>query len=240
MQFNHNLVLYSHSDSCNIIGLMFVYSNHEHLAFTSILYASNTARSREVGNTGKRKLLCLHPGRECACLRRICFFPFFRFKCGREIKKKTSIWGLRVRVPPPVPAITLPYVGPITEDSIKHITLRNKKTRNADRYGVTASPPSSSLASLFCSHSYTNLIDYPLPPFFPSSSLSVFSWSPSSLSPFVFYLPLLSLPSPSLVYLILPSLPPSALLIYVLSPSFISLHVLLYTHLSLSLHSPPL
>ncbi|XP_045125197.1 metal-response element-binding transcription factor 2-like isoform X2 [Portunus trituberculatus] len=55
-----------------------------------------------------------------------------RFKCGREIKKKTSIWGLRVRVPPPVPAITLPYVGPITEDSIKHITLRNKKTRNAD------------------------------------------------------------------------------------------------------------
>ena len=56
-----------------------------------------------------------------------------RFKCGREIKKKTSIWGLRVRVPPPVPAITLPYVGPITEDSIKHITLRNKKTRNADR-----------------------------------------------------------------------------------------------------------
>ncbi|KAK8721397.1 hypothetical protein OTU49_012695, partial [Cherax quadricarinatus] len=56
-----------------------------------------------------------------------------RFKCGREIKKKTSIWGLRVRVPPPVPAITLPYVGPITEDSIKHITLRNKKTRNSDR-----------------------------------------------------------------------------------------------------------
>ena len=56
-----------------------------------------------------------------------------RFKCGREIKKKTSIWGLRVRVPPPVPAITLPYIGPITDDSIKHITLRNKKTRNADR-----------------------------------------------------------------------------------------------------------
>ncbi|XP_042861960.1 PHD finger protein 19-like isoform X2 [Penaeus japonicus] len=55
-----------------------------------------------------------------------------RFKCGREIKKKTSIWGLRVRVPPPVPAITLPVVGVITEDSIKHITLRNKKTRNAD------------------------------------------------------------------------------------------------------------
>ncbi|XP_042214233.1 PHD finger protein 19-like isoform X1 [Homarus americanus] len=64
-----------------------------------------------------------------------------RFKCGREIKKKTSIWGLRVRVPPPVPAITLPYVGPITEDSIKHITLRNKKTRNADRLWIADNPP---------------------------------------------------------------------------------------------------
>ncbi|KAK3884408.1 hypothetical protein Pcinc_011311 [Petrolisthes cinctipes] len=55
-----------------------------------------------------------------------------RFKCGREIKKKTSIWGLRDRRPPPVPTITLPYHGPITEDSIKHIILRNKKNRTAD------------------------------------------------------------------------------------------------------------
>ncbi|XP_068243045.1 metal-response element-binding transcription factor 2 isoform X1 [Palaemon carinicauda] len=55
-----------------------------------------------------------------------------RFKSGREIKKKTSIWGLRARVPPPVPMITLPSMGPITEDSIKHIVIRNKKTRSAD------------------------------------------------------------------------------------------------------------
>ncbi|XP_076030555.1 polycomb protein Pcl isoform X2 [Oratosquilla oratoria] len=55
-----------------------------------------------------------------------------RFKSGREIKKKTSIWGLRVRIPPPVPSITLPISGVINENSIKHIILRNKKSRNAD------------------------------------------------------------------------------------------------------------
>ncbi|XP_030756320.1 PHD finger protein 1 [Sitophilus oryzae] len=31
-----------------------------------------------------------------------------RFKCGREIKKRTTIWGLRVRLPPPAPCVVLP------------------------------------------------------------------------------------------------------------------------------------
>ncbi|CAL4074968.1 unnamed protein product, partial [Meganyctiphanes norvegica] len=55
-----------------------------------------------------------------------------KFKCGREIKKKTSIWGLRVRVPPPAQSVNLPQ-GVITHETIKQLTFRNKKNRNADR-----------------------------------------------------------------------------------------------------------
>ncbi|KAB7495944.1 Metal-response element-binding transcription factor 2, partial [Armadillidium nasatum] len=50
-----------------------------------------------------------------------------RFKCAKECKKKASMWGLRARVPPPVPTITLPPAV-ITEHSIKHIVVRNKKS----------------------------------------------------------------------------------------------------------------
>lgn len=42
-----------------------------------------------------------------------------RFKCGREIKKRTTIWGLRVRLPPPAPCVTLPSDGTVTEDVIR-------------------------------------------------------------------------------------------------------------------------
>ncbi|RXG61765.1 hypothetical protein Avbf_06277 [Armadillidium vulgare] len=51
-----------------------------------------------------------------------------RFKCAKECKKKASMWGLRARVPPPVPTITLPPAV-ITEHSIKHIVVRHKKSR---------------------------------------------------------------------------------------------------------------
>ncbi|KAG8034512.1 hypothetical protein G9C98_007588 [Cotesia typhae] len=40
-----------------------------------------------------------------------------RFKCGREIKKRTTIWGLRVRLPPPCPVVNLPVTG-IIDDSV--------------------------------------------------------------------------------------------------------------------------
>ncbi|KAL7633908.1 UNVERIFIED_CONTAM: hypothetical protein RMT77_015869 [Armadillidium vulgare] len=50
-----------------------------------------------------------------------------RFKCAKECKKKASMWGLRARVPPPVPTITLPPAV-ITEHSIKHIVVRHKKS----------------------------------------------------------------------------------------------------------------
>ncbi|XP_066245348.1 polycomb protein Pcl [Euwallacea similis] len=45
-----------------------------------------------------------------------------RFKCGREIKKRTTIWGLRVRLPPPAPFFILPQIhGKITENELKEL-----------------------------------------------------------------------------------------------------------------------
>ena len=47
------------------------------------------------------------------------------FACGREIKKRTTLWGLRTRIPP--------YVGPfwvpepaarINDESLKQLALR--------------------------------------------------------------------------------------------------------------------
>uniref|UniRef100_T1JA02 tRNA wybutosine-synthesizing protein 3 homolog n=1 Tax=Strigamia maritima TaxID=126957 RepID=T1JA02_STRMM len=58
-----------------------------------------------------------------------------RFKCGKEIKKKTTIWGLRVRIPPPAPKIELPLNVTITSDVIKHFAVRRKKC--AKRQNIT-------------------------------------------------------------------------------------------------------
>lgn len=50
-----------------------------------------------------------------------------RFKCGREIKKRTTIWGLRVRLPPPAPCITLPPNGLINEDELREMWQGNRR-----------------------------------------------------------------------------------------------------------------
>ncbi|CAH1983311.1 unnamed protein product [Acanthoscelides obtectus] len=50
-----------------------------------------------------------------------------RFKCGREIKKRTTIWGLRVRLPPPAPCVTLPPTGPVTEDELRELWQGNRR-----------------------------------------------------------------------------------------------------------------
>ncbi|KRT80986.1 PHD finger motif containing protein, partial [Oryctes borbonicus] len=50
-----------------------------------------------------------------------------RFKCGREIKKRTTIWGLRIRLPPPAPCVTLPPVGPISEEELKERWQGNRR-----------------------------------------------------------------------------------------------------------------
>ncbi|KMQ95500.1 metal-response element-binding transcription factor 2 [Lasius niger] len=46
-----------------------------------------------------------------------------RFKCGREIKKRTTIWGLRVRLPPPCPVVNLPASGKIDDSVLRRCWL---------------------------------------------------------------------------------------------------------------------
>ncbi|KAJ9587024.1 hypothetical protein L9F63_019366 [Diploptera punctata] len=52
-----------------------------------------------------------------------------RFKCGREIKKRTTIWGLRVRVPPQAPTYTLPSVRPVSDSLLKELWFGNKRLK---------------------------------------------------------------------------------------------------------------
>nr|CAD7568648.1 unnamed protein product [Timema californicum] len=52
-----------------------------------------------------------------------------RFKCGREIKKRTTIWGLRMRVPPPAPAYGLPSIRPINDAILKEKWICNKRLK---------------------------------------------------------------------------------------------------------------
>ncbi|KAG5326577.1 MTF2 factor, partial [Acromyrmex heyeri] len=50
-----------------------------------------------------------------------------RFKCGKEIKKRTTIWGLRVRLPPPSPFISLPISGEIDDSVLRRCWAGNKR-----------------------------------------------------------------------------------------------------------------
>ena len=50
-----------------------------------------------------------------------------RFKCGREIKKRTTIWGLRVRLPPPCPIVHLPAAGIIDDSVLRRCWGANKR-----------------------------------------------------------------------------------------------------------------
>ncbi|CAH0552949.1 unnamed protein product [Brassicogethes aeneus] len=55
-----------------------------------------------------------------------------RFKCGREIKKRTTIWGLRVRLPPPKPCVTLPQAGRVTEEDLRDLWRGNSRLQLLD------------------------------------------------------------------------------------------------------------
>ncbi|XP_015108629.1 metal-response element-binding transcription factor 2 isoform X1 [Diachasma alloeum] len=50
-----------------------------------------------------------------------------RFKCGREIKKRTTIWGLRVRLPPPCPVVNLPSTGLVDDSVLRRCWGGNKR-----------------------------------------------------------------------------------------------------------------
>lgn len=50
-----------------------------------------------------------------------------RFKCGREIKKRTTIWGLRVRLPPPAPTVTLTVAGSISDEELREVWQGNRR-----------------------------------------------------------------------------------------------------------------
>ncbi|KAK6196236.1 hypothetical protein SNE40_001498 [Patella caerulea] len=59
----------------------------------------------------------------------ICQHHKTRFCSGREIRKKSTLWGLRVRIPPPAPTIILPIDGPITDDVMANLQMKGKKTK---------------------------------------------------------------------------------------------------------------
>ncbi|GAB1597761.1 metal-response element-binding transcription factor 2-like isoform X1 [Argonauta hians] len=56
-----------------------------------------------------------------------------RFQCGREVKKSQSLWGLRLRLPPTPPAVEFPLTGQITDDMMKNLQMKKRKTRIASK-----------------------------------------------------------------------------------------------------------
>lgn len=64
-----------------------------------------------------------------------------RFKCGREIKKRTTIWGLRVRLPPPCPVVHLPDTGVIDDSVLRRCWGANKRLQYL--------PPTTGFVSFF-------------------------------------------------------------------------------------------
>uniref|UniRef100_A0A1B6CB00 PHD-type domain-containing protein n=1 Tax=Clastoptera arizonana TaxID=38151 RepID=A0A1B6CB00_9HEMI len=52
-----------------------------------------------------------------------------RFKCGREIKKRATIWGLHIRIPPLAPMFVLPSSPKITDAVLRSKWSSNKRLK---------------------------------------------------------------------------------------------------------------
>ncbi|XP_033732115.1 metal-response element-binding transcription factor 2-like isoform X2 [Pecten maximus] len=52
-----------------------------------------------------------------------------RFSFSRDVKKKHTHWGLRMRVPPPGPTIILPVEGQINEEVMNSLKAKGRKTK---------------------------------------------------------------------------------------------------------------
>jgi hypothetical protein len=61
------------------------------------------------------------------------FFKFIlsvaRFQSGREIKKKATLFGLRVRTSPQPPVIQLPANGQITDKVMNNLKMKGRKVK---------------------------------------------------------------------------------------------------------------
>ncbi|XP_023248294.1 uncharacterized protein LOC106645650 [Copidosoma floridanum] len=67
-----------------------------------------------------------------------------RFKCGREIKKRTTIWGLRQRLPPPSPQVNLPPSGIVDDTVLNQCCCSGKRLQFlTPATGALASPEST-------------------------------------------------------------------------------------------------
>jgi len=56
-------------------------------------------------------------------------FNGYRFVNGSEIRKRESLWGLRVRVPPPRIFVTLPFSGMVTDQVMKTLKIKGRRSK---------------------------------------------------------------------------------------------------------------
>ncbi|XP_020293472.1 metal-response element-binding transcription factor 2 [Pseudomyrmex gracilis] len=87
-----------------------------------------------------------------------------RFKCGREIKKRTTIWGLRVRLPPPCPIITLPASGEVDDFVLRRCSAANKRLQYLPPHIGPVSLPESTKQLMALKQSVSENVEIPISP----------------------------------------------------------------------------
>ncbi|KAH0947583.1 hypothetical protein HN011_012430 [Eciton burchellii] len=87
-----------------------------------------------------------------------------RFKCGREIKKRTTIWGLRVRLPPPCPIVNLPASGEIDDSVLRRCWGANKRLQYLPPQIGPVSLPESTKQLIALRQSVAENVEIPVNP----------------------------------------------------------------------------